>query len=315
MLKTGRTRYITDAEYVRVSKIDVCSLAAFSNDLTNAMSIHEMAWVTIRDGQRDMSDSFGMLADYISVKFDGFDASRLGSLPNGRYDLLRVYVMEAGVIVWSADLPTRRVYGKSDSVNPHVFNGTLKEHRRQVMMRDMNIPTRVTNVNPDKTFVISDMHFGDPKILKYCRKEFGSVGEMNETLLEKWNGTVGKSDRVFFLGDMTGALCRKPIDYWLSLLNGRMTFLRGNHDTAQVMRTAALRHPIIVDCHGMRILLSHYPYRPARWNGWIIHGHVHNSDLTMYPRLNRQRKTANVSAEMVNYAPVLLAELLDKMIG
>ena len=315
MMSGRHTRCLTDAEYVRVSRIDVNAHADFATDLKDIIVRREMAWFEIRRGKCLMSENFDILARDFSKHFGNFDASGLESLQDGKYDVLRAYVLDAGVLMWSVDMPTRRVYGKSTSVDPKTFKGTLREHGRQIMMRNMRLPTRVTRVNPHRTFVLSDLHFGDPKMLRYCRKEFGSLSEMNETILERWNRTVGKSDSVFFLGDMTGEAGRRPVDYWLSMLNGRITLLRGNHDTTPVKKVTALNRPIMIDCHGMRVMLSHYPYRPAAWNGWIIHGHVHNSEPNLYPRINRRRKTANVSAEMVNYTPVLLADLLERMSG
>ena len=316
MLRGRRTRCLTGAEYVQVSRTDEhSSHADFATNLGNAVVRHETAWFEVRGGNCRMSEDFGMLASDFSRYFGNFDATGLESLHDGRYEVLRAYVLDDNALVWSVDMPTRRVYGKSDSLNPHAFKGTLREHRRKIMMRDMTLPTRVTRVNPRRTYVVSDLHFGDPKMLRYCRKEFKSLSEMNETILERWNGVIGKSDSVFFLGDMTGDAGRRPIDYWLSMLNGRITFLRGNHDTVPAKKTTVLNRPIMVDCHGMKVMLSHYPYRPTVWDGWIIHGHVHNSEPSLYPRISRQRKTANVSAEMVNYTPVLLADLLERMIG
>jgi calcineurin-like phosphoesterase family protein len=54
-------------------------------------------------------------------------------------------------------------------------------------------------------------------------------------------------------------------------------------------------------------LLTHDPDRlPIDWNGWVIHGHKHNNDMKNSPFINGERKTINVSPELVNYRPVSL---------
>ena len=313
IMRGKRTKCLIDCEYITVSTTRHTNHVRLSEKIHAMFLQHETAWIDV--GRNGLTMSRGMLdiANRFMAAFGNFSVADFNALDTGRYELLRAYIMDGNLLVRSVDLPTYRHHGKSDSLNPRTFEGTLREHDRKIRMRDMKLPTRVTRVNPKRTFVVSDLHFDDPKIIKYCRDEFGSLGEMNETIIERWNGTVGKSDSVFFLGDMTGETGRRPIDYWLSFLNGRIIMLRGNHDTKVVTKVPAIKHPIIIDCHGTRIMLSHYPYRPVAWNGWIIHGHVHNAHVSKYPSLNAKGKTANVSVEMVNYAPVRLSDLLKKM--
>ncbi|MDD1707174.1 MAG: hypothetical protein LUO81_03150, partial [Methanoregulaceae archaeon] len=57
-------------------------------------------------------------------------------------------------------------------------------------------------------------------------------------------------------------------------------------------------------------MLIHDPEEvPQGYEGWVIHGHLHNNDLTRFPFINTSRKTINVSAELVNYTPVSLDEI------
>jgi calcineurin-like phosphoesterase family protein len=49
---------------------------------------------------------------------------------------------------------------------------------------------------------------------------------------------------------------------------------------------------------------------PIEWNDWVIHGHKHNNDIKNYPFINGDKKTINVSAELVNYKPISLDFLL-----
>lgn len=76
---------------------------------------------------------------------------------------------------------------------------------------------------------ISDPHFGHKNIIKYCHRPFSSIEEMTEKLIENYNETVGKNDRVLWLGD---CFMGSPTFFAgvLSRLNGKKYLILGNHD-------------------------------------------------------------------------------------
>ena len=43
-------------------------------------------------------------------------------------------------------------------------------------------------------YLLADTHFGDPGPLEYADKPFGSVGAMNDALVERWNAAVSDGD-------------------------------------------------------------------------------------------------------------------------
>jgi calcineurin-like phosphoesterase family protein len=47
----------------------------------------------------------------------------------------------------------------------------------------------------------SDTHFGHNNILKFCKRPWNTVEEMDEALINNWNAVVGTNDIVFHLGD------------------------------------------------------------------------------------------------------------------
>ena len=64
-------------------------------------------------------------------------------------------------------------------------------------------------------------------------------------------------------------------------------------------------------CKGREFLLLHDPKDvPDGWRGWVIHGHKHNNDTQHYPLVNQDRRTINVGAELLDYKPLPLQELL-----
>ena len=79
-------------------------------------------------------------------------------------------------------------------------------------------------------FFTSDTHFGHGGALGLYRRPFGSVAAMNETLVARWNETVGPEDEVWHLGDFA---IRQPQDRGrglLARLNGHKHLLAGNND-------------------------------------------------------------------------------------
>lgn len=156
-----------------------------------------------------------------------------------------------------------------------------------------------------RTFVTSDQHFGHRNIITYCNRPFASVEEMNETMLERWNKTVGPEDIIYFLGDLT--LNSRGTEYWLDRLNGDIIFVRGNHD-----RKRRWMHDSVTYQSGdVTALLLHNPSRvPPTWTDWVVHGHVHNNRPERYPFINYHRKSINVSVEMTGYKPLDLDMLL-----
>jgi len=78
-------------------------------------------------------------------------------------------------------------------------------------------------------FFTSDTHFGHKNILKYCNRPFVNVEEMDEVMIERWNGRIGKNDSVYHLGDFS--FSSNPKTYF-ERLNGKKILIIGNHDNS-----------------------------------------------------------------------------------
>jgi hypothetical protein len=50
---------------------------------------------------------------------------------------------------------------------------------------------------------------------------------------------------------------------------------------------------------------------PFEWQGWVIHGHKHNNQMQYYPFINGERKTINVSVELIGYKPISMDRLMS----
>lgn len=81
-----------------------------------------------------------------------------------------------------------------------------------------------------RIFITSDFHFGHANIIRYCRRPFASVEEMDRELVERYNSLVTDLDTVYVLGDVTMGR-----DLGLAgTLRGRKKLLMGNHDKLPV---------------------------------------------------------------------------------
>lgn len=136
-------------------------------------------------------------------------------------------------------------------------------------------------------FWTSDTHFSHNNIIKYCRRPFNNVEEMNEALIKNWNSVVKPNDIVFHLGDFMFGNINRFWEY-RSRLNGKIYFIHGNHDYELIEKGnldgafefIGSQMKIIVD--GQKIYLNHFPLltfdgiykdKPS----WQLFGHVHSN--------------------------------------
>jgi len=159
-------------------------------------------------------------------------------------------------------------------------------------------------------YLMGDTHFDHDNIIRYCNRPFQSSREMNVALVANWNGGVSETDTIYFLGDWAFGRGHKPALYWVKRLKGRIISVRGSHDTdargVRMSRSKVLRYK------GYNFLLIHDPEtRSTPWHGWIIHAHKHNNSMRDYPFINGERKTINVSAELLKYKPVSIDTLIS----
>lgn len=163
---------------------------------------------------------------------------------------------------------------------------------------------------PSRIFLIADLHLDHKNIITYCNRPFRNINQMNKVLANNWNRTVRKKDRVYFLGDLSFGRGSRGTDFWLNKLNGKITFIKGSHDNSD--KTEMLDNTVL-EYEGKKFYLVHDPKEaPSNWNGWVIHGHHHNNHPEIFPFVNKQNKTVNVSAELVNYTPIDLDKILAK---
>lgn len=130
-------------------------------------------------------------------------------------------------------------------------------------------------------FFSSDIHFGHKNIIHHANRPFGSVEEMNESLVERWNSTVGPRDVVYFAGDFSFARAEET-EKFFKALNGMKHLIVGNHDGNSTKRLpwASVSDIKEVSIDGNKFVVCHYPMEV--WNGshrraFHVHGHSHGT--------------------------------------
>jgi calcineurin-like phosphoesterase family protein len=175
-------------------------------------------------------------------------------------------------------------------------------------------------------FYTADLHLGHANIIEHCDRPFPNVKEMNQTLIDNWNGVVSNSDTVYVLGDFAfrSAYSMKPI---LKDLRGAKHLIVGNHDKGWMKNLdpsdyfASVSDLKEIDDEysqgNIHITLCHYPM--LSWNrreyGAIhIHGHIHNNKGLAFETL-RRTKALNAGVEVNDYSPVTLDQLIANNIA
>ena len=175
----------------------------------------------------------------------------------------------------------------------------------------------------ERIFFTADTHFGHKNIIRYCKRPFVDVEEMNETLIDSWNSTVGKDDIVFHLGDfaMGGSA---EWSRFLKRLNGKIYLILGNHDMKTIgkgfSRFELVTMQMLINIGGQRIYLNHYPFLcfgGAYRNTWQLFGHVHTSPYRTgldSSRLDYLFPTQyDVGVDNNNYMPISFEQVNKKI--
>lgn len=157
-------------------------------------------------------------------------------------------------------------------------------------------------------YFTSDTHFGHSKVIDFCNRPFSSVEEMDETLIQNWNKTVGKKDTIYHLGDFSF----KPEKY-VSRLNGTIILIMGGHDRINKVKNlfSDVFQSKTIKYNKNIIVLSHFCYRVwdrSHYNSWHLYGHSHGS----LPPIG---KSMDVGVDCNNFTPVLINQIETIMEG
>lgn len=159
----------------------------------------------------------------------------------------------------------------------------------------------------------SDPHFHHRNMA--IKRGFTDEIQMNNHIVTEWNKIVGKRDVTYLLGDITMEKNNYEI---LNELNGIKKVILGNHDQPQHVKyllnyvnSVCSMYKLGVQELKCNVILTHCPIHTSeidRFN-YNIHGHIHDKHVkTLFGF--KDKRYINVCAEVINYQPKTLKELL-----
>ena len=172
-------------------------------------------------------------------------------------------------------------------------------------------------MNSDDIFFTADHHFGHGNIIKLANRPFGSLEEMNESLVKHHNATVPEDSVVYFIGDFAYRVDTDP-SLWFHRLNGRKKiFIPGNHDNEAVMnlpwdeihRDMFIGHAFTPQ-NRVSLHLYHYPlieWRDFYKGAYHLHGHTHNTINVSWGR------NMDVGVDAQEFCPVSLTRVVERL--
>lgn len=192
----------------------------------------------------------------------------------------------------------------------------------------------------------ADTHLGHANILKYCGRTIfmtskdkkmyetlavdklkrykisnESLDNMNKGIIRRWNERVKEGDIVFVIGDFCfknssgekGEGIKVKATEWEEQLNGKIIFIKGNHDKNNSTKTIIER--LVIGYGGLRINLVHKPEH-ADLNFKInFTGHIHCLwEVKRIYDKNHYKFTdcINVGCDVWNFMPVKFEELIKR---
>lgn len=152
---------------------------------------------------------------------------------------------------------------------------------------------------------ISDLHLGHKSMAQGIRG-FQDEFYHDEFLIDTWNSVVKSPKNLVFIG---GDITMEKGNYdILDRLIGRKVVIGGNHDLKQHTRLLLEHVESVVGCLDYKgYIVTHVPIHElelafCRGN---IHGHTHT-------RMIDNDRYFNVCAEVLNYKPHTLEELIER---
>lgn len=169
-------------------------------------------------------------------------------------------------------------------------------------------------------FYTSDLHFGHKAMIKWDKRPFNDVEEMDAQMIARWNAKVSEKDNVYILGDFTYRSAHDPV-WYLQQLKGKKHLIVGNHDKKMLKDQDAMklfksveRIMDIVDC-GTRLHMCHFPmmvWEGKQFGHIHLHGHLHTHGYDLPDAENVMRNAYNVGCMFYDFAPATLAEIIDR---
>ncbi|WP_159721293.1 metallophosphoesterase family protein [Enterococcus sp. CSURQ0835] len=158
-------------------------------------------------------------------------------------------------------------------------------------------------------YFISDTHYFHANLLganDFAPRLFDTVDAMNQQLVVGWNAVVKEHDVVYHLGDVAMhpqyERGNGEVLAYLRQLNGKIIFIKGNHDSRAFFKYLTENDPGLADgspkfeFHDVGVLvkfnhfqyyLTHYPMLLGQTNNIRnLHGHIHHYSMPIAEDIN-----------------------------
>jgi len=171
-------------------------------------------------------------------------------------------------------------------------------------------------------FLTSDEHLGHFNIIRYCSRPFKTLEEMNETIINNHNERVKKDDTIIINGDFCfrNSLNGKqgegsPIHSknYIERLNGRLIFVKGNHDGHNSLDTKIEK--LVLTIGGIHINVCHNPKNAIVQDEQYYYplnliGHIHEKWVTQEIfKNNKYSLLLNVGVDVHKFRPISFDEV------
>ena len=162
-------------------------------------------------------------------------------------------------------------------------------------------------------FYTADPHFGHANILKYCKRPFENIDQMNGAILKNYQNALQPKDDLWIIGDFAFAKDgdQDRLNSMLASIPGRKHLITGNHDRPW-MRNLSGWHSVhdLIEIKDMsrRVTLCHYPmltFPGARRGAMHLFGHVHGNWLGC-------RNSINAGVDCWNFKPIKLEDAIRR---
>lgn len=160
-------------------------------------------------------------------------------------------------------------------------------------------------------WVTSDTHFNHGNILKFKNSDgnlvrnFDSVHQMNEVMVDNWNSVVKPGDKVYHLGDVFFGSQYHFKSLW-PRLKGSKRLIVGNHDDVKFLSSGGFFQKVMLWrlFKEFGLILTHVPIHLDSFSAASknVHGHIHSNPSPPGPY-------QCVCVEQTNYTPVNIEEL------
>ncbi len=168
-------------------------------------------------------------------------------------------------------------------------------------------------------FLCSDLHLSHENIIVFKRedgtplRDFATIEEHDEYIIQQHNKVVSPNDRVYMLGDIT--FHNKNL-HKLDRMHGRKVLIKGNHDDLKLTQYLPYFDDIRA-CHILdKFILTHIPIHTESFSRWKanVHGHLHNKRVRGAWGSKIDERYQNVSMECLDdYTPISLEQMKSRL--